>query len=75
MASFQEAYLADLLRQQAQASARTQWDTINNAQARTASAPKRPASRFDGPDVIDLVQGADGAWRVPEALEHRMRQP
>lgn len=88
MASVRDAYLAELLRQQAQATAYAQWDAINGAQARTTShaadafayaaaaqQPKRPASRFDAPDVIDLVQGSDGAWRVPEALEHQMRQP
>lgn len=45
------------------------------AYAAAAQQPKRRASRFAGPDVIDLVQGAGGAWRVPEHLEYRMRQP
>ncbi|MEG9528386.1 MAG: hypothetical protein MIL41_21895 [Hyphomicrobiales bacterium] len=87
MASFQEAYLADLLRQQAQAQTGTMWEAMRNAQARTgsragdtfdfrtmrAAEPRKP-SRFDGPDVIDLVQGADGVWRVPPALEARVRE-
>lgn len=86
MASVRDAYLAELLRQQAQAQAYAQWDAINGAQARTASrasdtfdfrtmrpAEPRKPSRFDGPEVIDLVQGADGAWRVPAALEAQVR--
>lgn len=39
----------------------------------TRREPPRKPSRFDGRDVIDLVQGADGAWRVPPALEARVR--
>lgn len=38
------------------------------------SAPPRPRSRFDTPDVIDMVQGADGVWRAPEHLEYRARE-
>ena len=34
-----------------------------------------PRSPFNGAEVIDLVQGPDGAWRVPVHLEHRMREP
>ncbi|MET3483128.1 hypothetical protein [Methylobacterium sp. 1973] len=86
MASFHDPIFAELMRQQANAQARTLWEAQQNynasahaadafAYAAAAQQPKRPASRFDGPDVIDLVQGADGAWRVPEHLEHRMRQP
>ena len=35
--------------------------------------PSRKPSKFDGPDVIDLVRGADGVWRVPAALEPQVR--
>lgn len=37
----------------------------------TPPKPKAP-SKFDGPDVIDLVL-ADGVWTVPSALEARVR--
>ncbi|MBN4095635.1 hypothetical protein [Methylobacterium sp. OT2] len=86
MANFHDPLLAELLRQQANAQARSMWEAQQNYNASTHAAdafayaaaaqqPKRPASRFDGPDVIDLVQGADGAWRVPAALEGRVREP
>ena len=39
----------------------------------TRREPPRKPSRFAGPDVIDLVKGDDGAWRVPAALEARVR--
>jgi hypothetical protein len=39
----------------------------------THREPPRKPSRFDGPDVIDLVQGVDGAWTVPLVLEDRVR--
>lgn len=35
--------------------------------------PPRKPSKFDGPDVIDLIRGADGVWGVPAALEPRVR--
>lgn len=55
---------ADDLRAQAQAQA-----AMNSAR----KAP--PRSRFDGPNVIDLIPAADGSYHVPPVLEYRVRQP
>lgn len=45
-------------------------DTFHYTQA---PPPPRKPSKFDGPNVIDLVRGVDGVWRVPAALEPQVR--
>lgn len=46
--------------------------TMREEPPRPQPKPRAP-SKFDGPDVIDLVRGADGVWSVPTALEPRVR--
>jgi hypothetical protein len=46
--------------------------TMSEEPPRPQPKPRAP-SKFDGPNVIDLVLGADGVWMVPAALEPRVR--
>ena len=52
---------------------RDQSTTFHFTQPPPPPTPRKP-SKFDGPDVIDLVRGADGAWHVPAALEPKVRK-
>jgi len=64
------AYMAEHLRRQRDEEIKARfsgksWGLGEEPAPRPAPAPSK--SRFDGPNVIDLVRGADGTYAVPEA--------
>lgn len=53
--------------------ARDRLKTFHYSEPRPAPKPTK-SSKNDGPNVIDLVPGADGVFCIPAHLEHQVRK-